>query len=756
MSARVDFRVEDGVAVATLASPPVNALGIEIRHGLVAALERSKADTAIKAVILASQGKMFSGGADITEFDRPPVAPILADVIEAVSTLGKPVVAAIQGTALGGAVELALACAARVVSPGARLGLPEVKLGLIPGAGGTQRLPRAIGAAPAFAMMLKGDPISAAKALELGLVEGIAEGDLIAAAKAKALDLASRLPQRRIPLPQPSPTQALLCELAIIERPHPRADADGRGSPVADVATSFPLPEGEGQGEGFRTVGQTGGLCLDSDRGRLAREGERADFEKVAARAAKEHAGKPNVSALIEAVRAAFDKPLPEGLAFERQLFLQLRDDERSKALRYAFFAERKAAKVKGLPPETKTRPIGRAAVIGAGTMGTGIAICFLNAGIPVALIEDNPEALSRGFGRIEATLDDAVRRGKSSPEARDQQIALVSSSLDLEDAADADIAVEAVFEDMALKKEIFARLGTIAKPGAILATNTSYLDIDEIASATSRPEDVLGLHFFSPANIMRLVEIVRAEKTAPDVLKTAAGLAQKLGKVSVTVGVCHGFAGNRMLARRHQQAERLLIEGALPQPIDAAMVDFGFRMGPFAVADLAGLDIGWRMRKATGAKAAIADALCERGRLGQKTGKGWYIYTQGARGGVADPDVERLIEEVSAALGVQRRLIPADEIAERLIFPMVNEGARILGEGIAARASDIDVIWMNGYGWPAWRGGPMYYADRAGLPYVAAKLEAFACATGDESLLPSPVLRELAESGRTFTEAYP
>ena len=330
---------------------------------------------------------------------------------------------------------------------------------------------------------------------------------------------------------------------------------------------------------------------------------------------------------MIEAVRAAFDKPLADGLAFERQLFLKLRDDERSKALRYAFFAERKAAKVKDLPPETKTRPIARAAVIGAGTMGTGIAICFLNAGIPVTLIEDNQDALSRGFDRIKATLDDGVRRGKSSPEARDKQIALLNASLKLEDAADADIVVEAVFEDMPLKKEIFAQLGTIAKPGAILATNTSYLNIDEIAAATSRPEDVLGLHFFSPANIMRLLEVVRAEKTAPDVLKTAVDLAQKLGKLPVTVGVCHGFVGNRMLARRHQQAERLLIEGALPHEIDAAMVDFGFRMGPFAVVDLAGLDIGWRMRKATGAKAAIADALCERGRFGQKTGKGYYIY---------------------------------------------------------------------------------------------------------------------------------
>ena len=348
------------------------------------------------------------------------------------------------------------------------------------------------------------------------------------------------------------------------------------------------------------------------------------------------------------------------------------------------------------------------------------------------------------------------MRRGKSTPEARDKHLSLLSASLNLKDASEADLIVEAVFEEMAIKKEIFSKLGKVAKPGAILATNTSYLNINEIASATSRPDDVLGLHFFSPANIMRLVEVVRAEETSPHVLKTVVDLALKLGKTPVAVGVCHGFAGNRMLARRHQQAERLLIEGALPHEIDAAMVDFGFRMGPFAVVDLAGLDIGWRMRKATGATAHIADALCERGRLGQKAGKGYYTYPEGARRGVLDPEVERLIEDVSAKLGVHRRPISAGEIIDRLVFPMVNEGARILDEGIAARASDIDVIWMNGYGWPAWRGGPMYYADHAGLPYVVSRLESFASATGDESLLPSPVLRDLAESGRKFTEAYP
>ncbi len=688
-SPSVDLRVEGGIAIALITNPPVNALGADIRRGLMAVLGKAKADPDIRAVVLASEGKMFSGGADIAEFDRAPIEPILPDLIDAATALGKPVVAAIQGTALGGAVELLLGCTARVATVNARLGLPEIKLGLIPGAGGTQRLPRLIGAVPAFDMMVKGEPISARRALELGLVDEIAEGELIEAAKAKALSILSR------------PSEA-------------------------------------------------------NKANKLEREGERAEFETFAAGAAKANPGSPNVLALIDAVRAAFDRPIGEGLAFERELFLKLKDGERSKALRYAFFAERKAAKSGSLPQGTHARPISRGAVIGAGTMGTGIAICFVNAGIPVTIVEEKQDALSRGLDRIKATFDDAVRRGKSSPETRDRQIALLNGSLHVEDAAQADIIVEAVFEEMALKKEIFTKLDTIAKQGAILATNTSYLDVDEIASVTSRPQDVLGLHFFSPANIMRLLEIVRAAKTAPEVLKAAIDLAPKLGKVPVTVGVCHGFVGNRMLARRSQQAERLLVEGALPYEIDAAMVDFGFRMGPFAVGDLAGLDIGWRIRKATCASAPVADALCEQGWFGQKTGKGYYVYPNGGRTGSPNPEVESLIKEISEKLGVQRRVISTEEIAGRLIFPMVNEGARILSEGIAARASDIDVIWVNGYGWPAWRGGPMYYADRTGLPHIVSKLEDFASAAGDENLLPSPLLHDLAKSGRSLAEAYP
>jgi 3-hydroxyacyl-CoA dehydrogenase len=688
-SPRVDFRVEDGIAIATIMNPPVNSLGAVIRRGLMAALEKARADPNIRALVLASDGKLFSAGADITEFDKAPIEPGLGTVIEAISALGKPAAAAIQGAALGGGLELPLGCTVRVAGPNARLGLPEIKLGLIPGAGGTQRLPHLIGAAQAFEIMLKGDPISARRAHELGLIDEIAEGDLIAAAKTRALDLASKPKE--------------------------------------------------------------GGV-----QNKLAGGAGRDEFENAAAAATKGNPGSPNVLALIEAVRAAFEKPLAEGLAFERQLFVKLKDDERSKALRYAFFAERKAGKVEGLPAETKTRPIARAAVIGGGTMGSGIAACFINAGIPVTVIEDNQDALSRGLDRIKAIFNDAVRRGKSSAEARDKQLALLGGGLKLEAAADADIVVEAVFEEMAVKKDIFGKLDKIAKPDAILATNTSYLNIDEIAAATSRPGDVLGMHFFSPANIMRLLEVVRAAKTAPDVLKTAVELGPKLGKLPVTVGVCYGFVGNRMLSRRSRQGERLLAEGALPQAIDTAMVNFGFRMGPFAVGDLAGLDIGWRIRKATGAKAPIADALCEQGRFGQKTGRGFYLYPDGARAGVPDPEVESLIVKTSEALGVQRRTISEKEITERLIFPMIDEGARILSEGIAARASDIDMIWIYGYGWPAWRGGPMYYADHTGLHYVVSQLEAFAAASGDEGILPSPSLKQLAQSGRSLTEAYP
>jgi 3-hydroxyacyl-CoA dehydrogenase len=686
---KVRFRVEDGVAILTLNNPPVNALGAGVRKGLLDALSRAKSDPEVKAIVLAAEGKLFSGGADISEFDKAPQPPSLSEVIAALGAGGKPVVAAIHGSAFGGGLELPLGCDARVATATAKVGLPEIKLGIIPGAGGTQRLPRLIGAKAAFEIMAKGDPVPAKQALALGIIDAIAEGDLLATAKAKALELAAK-PDRKN-----------------------RMDL-------------------------------------------LSRSGERASFEEAASAALKGNPGSPNVVALVEAVRAAFDKPLAEGLAFEREQFVKLRDNDRSKALRYAFFAERKASRIANLPEGTGTRPIARAAIVGAGTMGAGIAINFANAGIPVTIIETKEDALSKGIERITSTIDASLKRGSLSQGERDRRIGMVKGALGLDAASDADIIVEAVFEELTLKKEIFGTLDRLAKPGAILATNTSYLDVNEIAATTRRPQDVLGLHFFSPANIMRLLEIVRGAKTAPDVLKTCVELAPKLGKVPVVVGVCYGFVGNRMLSRRSQQGERMLIEGALPHEIDAAMVNFGFRMGPFAAGDLAGLDIGWRIRKQTSASASVADALCELGRFGQKTGKGYYLYAAGARTGAIDPEVETIIIRVSARLGVTRRKLPPEEIIDRLIFPMVNEGARILSEGIAARASDIDVIWANGYGWPTWRGGPMYYADHVGLSRVVSRLDELAAATGEPTLKPAALLRELAGSGRKFTDEQP
>lgn len=679
--------LRDAVAVLTLSNPPVNALGYDLRAALDAALARALADDAVRAVVLAADGKVFVGGADISEFGKPPRAPLLPDLIERLDGAGKPVVAAIHGAALGGGLELAMACHARVVGPAAKLGLPEVKLGLIPGAGGTQRLPRLIGPEAAFAMMLSGEPVGAERAVAAGLAEALEPGDLVAAACALALRLA----------------------------------AEGRPS---------------------RT----------RDRTERMDETAREAFEARAAEALKKAPGQPNVAALVDAVRAGFAQPFDEAVKTERARFLALVDDPRSKALRYAFFAERETARVPGLSKDTPRRDIASAAVVGAGTMGGGIALCFANAGIPVTVIETEQDALDRGLARMRATYASSVKRGSLSEAAMAERLARITGAVGLENAAQADIVVEAAFEEMGVKEEIFSALSRIAKPGAILATNTSYLDVNRIAAATDRPADVLGLHFFSPANVMRLVEVVRAERTAPDALATANDLTRQLAKLPVTVGVCFGFVGNRMLARRSAAGERLLLAGALPHEIDAAVTDFGFRMGPFAMADLAGLDIGWRTRKATGGKAPIADALCEQGRLGQKTGRGFYLYPEGARTGSRDPEVEALIAAESERRGIARRDFTPEEIVARLMLPMVNEGARILEEGIAARPGDIDTIWLNGYNWPAWRGGPMHWADGLGLAKVAADLEGFARESGDETLRPAPLLARLAEQGRGFS----
>ncbi|WP_341989863.1 3-hydroxyacyl-CoA dehydrogenase NAD-binding domain-containing protein [Azorhizobium sp. AG788] len=684
--AEVRQATQDGVRILTIANPPVNALGAAVRAGLDAAVAAAQTDSTVRAIVIAAEGRVFVAGADISEFGKPPQPPALPDLLRTIEDSTKPVVAAVNGLALGGGLELALASHARILSPAAKLGLPEIKLGLIPGAGGTQRLPRLAGPVAAFAMMLDGEPITAETALGLGIADAIASGDLIAAACAKALELAE-----------------------------------------ADT------------------------LSKSSAYGAKLTEAAQAEFETKAKDALRKSPDMPNVAALVDAVRAAFDLPFAEAIAVERARFKALIDDPRSKALRYAFFAEREAAKVPGIAKTTPRRPIASAAVIGAGTMGGGIAMCFANAGIPVTVIETEPAALERGLDRVRATYASSVKRGSLSEAVAAERVARISGAVGLEHADTADIIVEAAFEDMKVKAEIFGTLDQVAKPGAILATNTSYLDVAAIAATTTRPQDVIGLHFFSPANVMRLLEVVRPAATSADVVATSVDLARTIGKLPVTVGVCFGFVGNRMLARRSAAGERLLLDGALPHEVDAAVTGFGFRMGPFAMADLAGLDIGWRTRKATGGKAPIADALCEQERFGQKSGRGFYLYPEGARTGTRDPEVEALIADTSARAGITRRSFTAEEIVARLMYPMVNEGARILEEKIAARASDIDVIWLNGYNWPAWRGGPMHWADGVGLATVVEGLRAFAAATGDATLEPAPLLLQLAESGGSF-----
>ncbi|WP_100962966.1 3-hydroxyacyl-CoA dehydrogenase NAD-binding domain-containing protein [Bosea sp. FBZP-16] len=675
------------IAIATLDNPPVNALSAALRNDLNNALAQAMADPAVTALVIAAKGRAFIAGADISEFGKPPAPPILPDLLAAIEDAPKPVVAAIEGVALGGGLEVALACHGRIATPAAKLGLPEIKLGLIPGAGGTQRLPRLIGAAAAFPMMLSGEPIPAQKALALGLVDKLVESDAVGAAIALAQELADE------------------------------------GAPART---------------GARTDKLTGS--------------EREAFEALAKDALSKSGEMPNVAALVEAVRAALTLPLAEGLATERALFVKLLGDERSKALRYVFFAEREAAKVPGIDESVKPRPIARAAVIGAGTMGGGIAICFANAGIPVTLIETTQEQVDKGHARVRDTYGFSVKRGSMTEAVREQRMALITPAVGLAAAAEADIVIEAAFEEMGVKREIFGALDAIAKPGAILASNTSYLDLAEIAAVTSRPADVLGMHFFSPANVMKLLEIVRPAGVANDVIATAIGLGRKLGKVPVVVGNCFGFVGNRMLEARTRAAERLLVAGAMPHEVDAALTGFGFKMGPFAMSDLAGNDISWRSRKARRKSAAVADAICERGWFGQKTGRGYYRYPEGARAGERDPEVEGLIAEVSASKGVTRRSFTSEEILARLLDPMVNEGARILDEGIATRAGDIDTVWLNGYNWPAWRGGPMHWAESVGLATIVERLEQQAKESGDASLEPAPLLRKLAAEGKGFT----
>lgn len=680
---------DGAVAIIVVDNPPVNALKHEVRAGMLENFTKAAEDKSVEAIVLTGAGRTFMAGADITEFGKPMKPPGLAEVIAAIEKIRKPTIAAVHGTPLGGGLEVTLGCHFRVAAPGTRLGLPEIKLGIIPGAGGTQLLPRLVGVEKGLAMILSGDPIPAKEALAIGLVDEIVEGDLVKGAVAFAKKvLAEKRPFKHV------------------------RDLDDKIAP-------------------FRA---------SPDK-----------FNEAAANVSKKSRGLDAPLAAIEAVRAAVTMPVDDGLKRERELFAKLVGGEQSKAQRYIFFAEREAAKIPDMPAGLKPREVTRAAVIGAGTMGGGISMSFANAGIPVTVIETNEEALKRGFDTIQKNYQISVQRGALKQEEADKRFSLLKGTTSMDAAKDADIVIEAVFEEMDIKKQVFGALDKLAKPSAVLATNTSYLNVDQIAQITKRPKEVLGTHFFSPANVMKLLEIVRGKETAPDVLATAMAVGRKIGKVPVVVGVCHGFVGNRMLSPRQNQAERLLLEGALPRDIDAAAVEFGFPMGPFAMSDLAGIDVGWRIRKALGTRNEIADALADMGRFGQKTGRGFYIYEKGSRSPIPDPEVEEIIAAASKRLGIARRQIDKKEIVERLIFPMINEGAKILDEGIAYRASDIDVIWVYGYGWPIWRGGPMYYADHVGLAYVRDQLANYAKISGNKSLEPSPLLTRLAAENGTF-----
>ncbi|WP_027144582.1 3-hydroxyacyl-CoA dehydrogenase NAD-binding domain-containing protein [Mesorhizobium sp. WSM3626] len=681
MSSSVSVANEGGVAILTIDNPPVNALSFHVREPLMQALIALQEEASVVAIVIACAGRTFVAGADITEFGRPVQQPELRAIVAALEAIAKPTVAAIHGTAFGGGLELVLGCHFRVADQGAKLGLPEVKLGLLPGGGGTVRLPRLVGAVKALRMIVSGTPIGADEAHGAGLVDAVFAGDLTTHAVNFAREMARK------------------------------------GGPFTPVR--------------------------DRDEG--LRETDLAAFDAEAADLAGKARGLEAPIACAQAVRNAVTLPFDEALAAERALFVKLVASDQSRAQRHLFFAEREAAK---LPGNVVKRRIARVGVIGAGTMGGGIAMAFANGGFPVTLLETSQEALQRGLATIEKNYAVSVARRSLSEDAKRQRLGQFKGSIDHADLADCDLIVEAAFEDMAVKKEIFGKLDAVAKPGAILATNTSYLDIDEIAASTSRPQDVLGLHFFSPANVMKLLEIVRAQKTAPDALATVVDLARRIGKVAVVVGVCHGFVGNRMLAARGSELEALLLEGAAPSRIDKAFIDFGWPMGPFQMGDLAGLDIGWRNRKARGLTAVIADTLCEQGRFGQKTGRGFYLYENGSRTPVPDPEVEALIRDKAAEKGIAPRTIGADEIIERTLYPLVNEGAKILEEGIAARASDIDVVWVNGYGFPVGKGGPMFWAGLEGGARIVERLEYWHERTGKDVFKPAPLLKRMAETG--------
>lgn len=668
-------------------NPPVNALGHPVRKGMADGIEMAEKDDEIRAIVVICKGRTFCAGADIREFGKPPKEPHLPDVLNRFDQCKKPIIAAIHGTAFGGGLETALSSHFRVAVPTAQFGLPEVKLGLLPGAGGTQRLPRLIGPQKALPLVATGNPINAEKALEEGLVDEIINGDLADG----AVDFAKRVLAEKRPLLR-------------VRDMNDRIDQARNKPEIFD------------------------------------------DYRKQLAKRAR---GFEAPEACVKAVEAAVEKPFEDGLSVERALFEKLMSGSQSAAQRYYFFAERQVAKIPDIPKDTPLIDIKKVGVIGAGTMGGGITMNFVNAGIPVTLVEAKQEFLDRGLGVIRKNYDISASRGKMTAEEVDSRMGLITGTTSMEDLADADLVIEAVYENMNLKKEIFAKLDNICKDGAILSTNTSYLDVNEIAAQTKRPEYVLGLHFFSPANVMRLLEIVRAEKTSIPVLATSIAIAKKIKKIAVVVRVCHGFAGNRMFAQRKREAEKLIMEGALPSQVDKVIYDFGFPMGPFALADLIGIDLGWDKDNTN--SRTMQEVLCEQGRFGQKNGRGFYNYEEGSRAPKPAPEIDELIIEFSKKKGYIRREISDEEILQRCIYPIINEGAKILEEKIAVRPSDLDVIWVNGYGWPVYRGGPMFYADLVGLDKILEVLKKFQAEHGDD-FRPAALLEQLVKEGRNFS----
>ncbi len=677
---------QDGdVAIVTLNSPPVNALSANVRDGLYEGFKAAIASDA-KAIVLICDGRTFIAGADITEFGGPSKGASLPDVQAMMENSPKPVIAAIHGTALGGGLEVALCAHYRVAVPSARVGLPEVALGLLPGAGGTQRLPRIVGVEAALDMMTSGRHVPATQAQPMGLVDELVEEGKL---KEGAIAFARKAVAENKPLVKVRENNAKL-EAA---KGHPEVFADFRKA----NARKF--------------------------RGFLAPEYN------------------------IRCIEAAVNSPtFEEGMGVERKLFMELMTGPQSAAQRYYFFAERQANKIPDVPDDTPVRPIKKVGVLGAGTMGGGISMNFMNAGIPVTIVELQQDALDRGLGTIRKNYE---RSRGAKPEETEARMSRLTGTLDFDALGDCDLVIEAVFENMDIKKDVFARLDKIAKPGAILASNTSYLNVDEIASVTSRPQDVIGLHFFSPANVMKLLEIVRGEKTAKDVIATSMKLAKQIGKIAVLAGVCPGFIGNRMLSQRQREAQKLVMEGAMPWDIDRVLYDFGFPMGPFAMSDLAGLDIGWDKSKSNG--ATIRDVLCEMDRRGQKTGAGYYDYDEN-RNAKPSPVTEKIINDFIVKSGANPRKVSDEEILERCVYPMINEGLKILEEGKAIRPSDIDVVWVNGYGWPVYRGGPMFFGDQVGAEKVLAKMQEFQKQMGDD-FKPSALLEKQVADGKKIAD---